>query len=105
MNRIIEVFELDPIDMGDEEPLKFRVEVFERQGAIGSARFFARILRYETFKLCPTFPINRSTGDEAWDKELLVMDDHLGASSFDGESAQVVLSSVVAAVNGLKGSA
>lgn len=94
--RVAEVVDLSPIPgaRGSDEPLRFRLEVLEDLGERGKYR--ARVLRYEVFRVQPTFPQKR--GKPAWDPadtELLIVDKTHDWESTVGDTVGEVLDMVV----------
>jgi len=93
-SEVVTVFDLAPIDAAERaESFKFRVEVLKVAGR--KQAYYARIYRWETFRLQPTFPIirGRPKGFLA-DQELLVVDDSIGASDFRASSSAAVVRKV-----------
>jgi hypothetical protein len=89
MKRVVEVIDLDLIEVADGEPIRFRVEVSVAQK---SGTFHARVLRWESMRLNPSF----SDGDSTIaDYSVLVEDDSLGVHDISGRSVTDVVEAVL----------
>jgi hypothetical protein len=94
--RVADVMDLSPIPAAkdSEEPLRFRIEVLEDLRKPGTFR--ARVLRYEMFRVQPTFPQKR--GKPAWDPadtEMIIVDNTHDWHSVAGKTVEEVVDTVV----------
>lgn len=89
--------DLDPIVAAEaegEESFKFRIEVLRDLSEPTSFR--ARVCRWETQRLAPTFPSPpEGAAREEWDKEVLVIDEGQDWDAIRGTTAEQVLAAVL----------
>lgn len=83
---LIRTIELDPIDMGaDAEPMRFRIEIFKE---ISKKKFFAKVYRWETFRISPTFPTAKhKSRPPTYDEEILIVDATMQSERFESSTA------------------
>lgn len=95
-HEVVKTYELEPIatPSGAGESYKFRIEILRESGS--RTVFHARVFRHETYRIQPTFPQkNRMPRREAWDHEIIVLDDQFESQDFRGKNAEVVLEKVM----------
>ncbi|HRQ65189.1 MAG TPA: hypothetical protein PKZ76_10060 [Xanthomonadaceae bacterium] len=94
MKILVSTYELDPIELPEGEPLRFRVEIFSDQAA---SLCSARVLRWESMRLIPSFEDRVNVGGS--DYNLLVEDDSLGVQDICGDSPEKVLQAVLVRIS------
>jgi len=95
LSEVVAVFDFASLAAAERaESFKFRVEILKMAGR-KKRIYYAKIYRWETFRLQPSFPIvkGRSKGFVA-DHELLVIDDSIGATHFQASSAASIIRKV-----------
>jgi len=94
-SEIIKTFDVEPVGQCNlsSESLKFRVEILRQQD---SASFYARVYRFETFRIQPTFPQSggKPIPENQGDHEMLVLDEVIGVHELTGESVSEVLTKI-----------
>jgi hypothetical protein len=90
MHKLFAIHELDSIHLTDAEPLRFRIELYLSETA---GHFSARLLRWESMRLTPSFS-NEGDTKLCADYNVLVEDDTLGVADFRHESAEGLLRAV-----------
>lgn len=101
MRRLIDTFELEPIDLPEGEPLRFRVEVFVNQN---DGRLSSKILRWESMRLQPSFASH--DGSEALsraDYNVLVEDDSIDVGELVGTTPSEILREVMVQIEKVVG--
>jgi hypothetical protein len=95
MRRLVDTYELNPIKVSDGEPLRFRIELFVSEI---DGLFSAKVFRWESMRLTPSFDIPGNAPPEA-DYTVLVEDDSLGVVELHGNSPDEVLKAVLARIS------
>jgi len=95
MRSLVETYELDPIEVPDGEPLRFRIELFANQSAV---QFSAKVFRWESMRLVPSFDTS-SDAPLGSDYCVLVEDDSLGIVECYGKSSNEVLQAVLTRIS------
>jgi hypothetical protein len=95
MRRLVDTYELNPIKVSDGGPLLFRIELFVSQI---DGLFSAKVFRWESMRLTPSFDIPGNALPEA-DYSVLVEDDSLGVVELHGNSPDEVLKAVLARIS------
>lgn len=103
--KIVEVVELDPIDVSDDgsgEAFEFRIEI--RCQADGTHE--ARVCRWETYRIPPSFPIGSTTDEEEleeWDAKILVQDESRDWSMIHGNTVSELVDNILAEIQSIFG--
>lgn len=93
MRRLVGIYELDPIDVIDGEPLCFRLEIFVDHS---NECFTANVLRWETTKLSISFVTDETANSGLIaDYRVLVEDDVIDTHNVSGSCADDVLNQVI----------
>lgn len=93
MRRLIDTFELEPIESMEGEPLRFRVEVFVNQD---DGQLSSKVLRWESMRLRPSFISHDTSGaPSSADYSILVEDDSIDVSGIAGATSREILREVV----------
>jgi hypothetical protein len=93
LRQLVAVYDLEPIDAGEEsESFHFRIEVLKDVGRKG--QYFAQVLRRETYRMEPTFPIRTPRTKFLADHEVFVVDEMIGAENYCSTSKAAVIRKV-----------
>ncbi|MCC7046420.1 MAG: hypothetical protein IT562_06890 [Alphaproteobacteria bacterium] len=99
---IVKTYELEPIvpDVEGAEPFRFRIEV---RRAVDGKLYQARVYRIESLRVQPSFSARDGAAAAPADHEMIVADDHVGAATFEGGSAEEVRDKVLARIDAVFG--
>lgn len=86
---IVKVFDLESIEVNDDEEFRFRLEVM---CDMSSKLYSGRVYRLETYRLRPTFPqLNGKLPDYTNDASIYVVDDSFNLESMREKSMDEVV--------------
>lgn len=93
MRKLVDTFELAPFELPKDEPLRFRVEIFSSEC---EKVFSARVLRWESMRLNPSFSSAGGNGTLlVADYNVLVEDGAINSDEMSGASPAEVLEAVM----------